>query len=143
MTQSNHLPPEGFGDRIRQLRLRKDWSQEDLAKRTGTSRGQIGKYEREDSEPKLGLLSRIAEALETTTDFLITGREPAGSRDGRFGSLVPMLESCSAGLREPLAGFLGTLVQADMAIRLSRRARESRKPDGPPMSTAESFDAPC
>ncbi|HWM89821.1 MAG TPA: helix-turn-helix transcriptional regulator [Thermoanaerobaculia bacterium] len=115
---SSNPPPEGLGDRISRLRRKKKLSQGDLAERIGTSNHQLSKYERGIHEPSLELLSRIARTLDTSTDFLITGKEPA-SRDQPFG-----LESLSPELREPLTEFLGSVMKADTVIRLGRNARK-------------------
>lgn len=117
---------ERLGERIRRLRRLKRWSQGDLAGRVGTKGTLLSKYERGVYEPKPLLLGRIAEALETSTDFLITGQEPDTSRDARLRSLLPVLEQLPGELRGRLAELLESLVQAHHVFRLGRRSPTER-----------------
>jgi transcriptional regulator with XRE-family HTH domain len=68
MPQKNKL-----GDRITELRKAKAWSQTLLAEKVGVSYAQIGRYETKDSQPPAQVLKKIAEAVETTVDFLLNG----------------------------------------------------------------------
>lgn len=52
------------GEKIKQIRLRKGLTQSELGKRCGMADSQIGVYERGESIPRTGTLSRIAEALD-------------------------------------------------------------------------------
>ncbi len=51
----------------------KAWSQSQLADKVGISYAQIGRYETKGSQPPAEVLKKIAEALDTTVDFLING----------------------------------------------------------------------
>jgi len=62
-----------LGNRILSLRKSKNWSQSDLAKKIGISYAQIGRYETKGAQPSAEVLKKIAEALDTTTDFLMYG----------------------------------------------------------------------
>lgn len=68
MPQKNKL-----GDTIIELGKAKAWSQTQLAKRVGVSCAQVGRYETKDSQPPAQVLKKIAEALDTTVDFLLKG----------------------------------------------------------------------
>lgn len=68
MSQKNKL-----GQRITELRKTKNWSQSDLAAKVGVSYAQIGRYETKDAQPPAAVLKKIAEALDTTVDFLLNG----------------------------------------------------------------------
>ena len=46
-------------------------SQEELAELTGLSSVQIGRYERGEQKPSIEALTKIADVLGTTTDYLI------------------------------------------------------------------------
>ena len=73
------------GDRIRELRIKKDMSQEDLAKAVGfTSKTSIAKIESNDRGVRMDYLVKIAQVLGTTPTYLLVGykdeqlkREPA------------------------------------------------------------------
>ncbi|MEZ5307879.1 MAG: helix-turn-helix transcriptional regulator [Pyrinomonadaceae bacterium] len=64
---------KGLGQRIKQLRKDKGWTQKELANRIGTSPAQLNKYEASHNTPPLDKLILFAEVLTTTADYLITG----------------------------------------------------------------------
>jgi transcriptional regulator with XRE-family HTH domain len=68
MSQLNTL-----GSRIMELRKKKEWSQTDLANKVNVSYAQIGRYETKNAQPPAVVLQKIANALETTVDFLLNG----------------------------------------------------------------------
>jgi transcriptional regulator with XRE-family HTH domain len=68
MPQKNKL-----GVRIIDLRKAKAWSQSQLADKVGISYAQIGRYETKGSQPPAEVLKKMADALDTTVDFLING----------------------------------------------------------------------
>jgi transcriptional regulator with XRE-family HTH domain len=61
------------GERIEHLRKRKRWSQAELARRVGSSRTNLLKWEK-GQLPSLGMLILLSEVLETTLDSLLAGR---------------------------------------------------------------------
>jgi len=58
-------------DRIRELRLGKGWSQEELADRAGCHRTYVGMLERGQGNPSLLVLARIADALGVGVKALV------------------------------------------------------------------------
>ena len=63
-----------LGLRIALLRVEKGWSQAELAKRIGVSASAVGMYEQGRREPSLSLVVCLAQALDVTTDYLLTGK---------------------------------------------------------------------
>ena len=63
-----------LGLRIAILRVEKGWSQAELAKRIGVSTSAVGMYEQGRREPSLALLVCLAQVLDVTTDYLLTGK---------------------------------------------------------------------
>lgn len=61
-----------FGNRIRDLRLAKDLSQEDLAFRAGIHRTYLGGIERGERNPALKNIAAIARALGVTLSELFS-----------------------------------------------------------------------
>ena len=55
---------------IADLRKQKNWSQSDLAKKTGISQVMVGKYERGDATPSIEVAKKIADAFEVSLDYL-------------------------------------------------------------------------
>jgi transcriptional regulator with XRE-family HTH domain len=78
MSQKNQL-----GSRIMELRKNKNWSQSDLAAEVGVSYAQIGRYETKDAQPPAKVLKKIADALDSTVDYLVNG----GTEDKAKASL--------------------------------------------------------
>jgi transcriptional regulator with XRE-family HTH domain len=54
---------EHVGGKVRHLRLRKGWSQEELAFKSGLHRTYVSQVERADTNPTLTSLKRLADAL--------------------------------------------------------------------------------
>lgn len=122
-------PSEALGHRIQILRRKRKWSQADLAARVDATRPQISRYESGSYEPRPEMLGRIAEALETTADFLITGRDPKTVHDSQLEALLPKLDRLPDELRGILVEVLESLLQIHQLTQLRRRAeRTTRKP---------------
>lgn len=64
-----------FGERILSIRKRLKWSQDELAKKVGTSAPIIGRYERNEIKPAIDTAKSIADALGVTIDFLLGGED--------------------------------------------------------------------
>lgn len=60
-----------FGERIIMLRKQLKMSQDDLAKKIGTSAPIIGRYERNEIKPSIEVAAKIAEELGVTVDYLL------------------------------------------------------------------------
>ena len=56
---------------ITDLRKSKDWSQAELANKTGISQVMVGKYERGDAVPSIEVAKKIADALDVSLDYLV------------------------------------------------------------------------
>lgn len=65
------------GERIRESRLAKGLSQEELADKAQLSTSHISEIERGNKELRIASLCRIAEALETPTDWFIRPHIPS------------------------------------------------------------------
>ena len=65
-----------IGERIQALRKRQGWSQQQLAKKIGTSGPIVGRYERGEMTPSVEVAKKLADTFEVTLDFLVddTGR---------------------------------------------------------------------
>lgn len=53
-----------LGERVRELREQRQWSQKELAKRTGMSQPAIARFEAGGTTPTLAVLDRIARAFD-------------------------------------------------------------------------------
>ena len=60
-----------FGNKLRECRGEKGFSQTELAKRIDTYHSIIGKYERDEVKPTIDVVKRLANVLETTVGYLL------------------------------------------------------------------------
>ncbi|PKR80107.1 XRE family transcriptional regulator [Brumimicrobium salinarum] len=60
-----------FGEKISILRKQLKLSQDDLAKKIGTSAPIVGRYERGEIKPSIEVASKIADALSVSMDYLL------------------------------------------------------------------------
>src|SRR5580700_5806758 len=95
---------ELFPVRLRSIRVRRGWNQEDLARELGVSKGSIGNWEGGKNMPTPPGLSKLAELLGVSIDFLLGGASPGST----FG-IAPSGEEeslASAELRAKIHGYL-------------------------------------
>jgi transcriptional regulator with XRE-family HTH domain len=59
------------GDRLRELRQRRDYTQEELAEILDLGIRQIHRYESGETDPSGDIVARIAKLLGVTTDYLL------------------------------------------------------------------------
>jgi len=64
-----------IGARVRSLRGYKKWSQEDLAGQSGLKRPHISLIENNERIPGAASLVKLADALQTSVDFLLDRSE--------------------------------------------------------------------
>lgn len=64
-----------IGDRIRLVRRQLGYTQAQLARKLKMSQTQLAKYENSRGNPSVQVLYRLASALETSSDYLISGRD--------------------------------------------------------------------
>jgi transcriptional regulator with XRE-family HTH domain len=79
---------------IENLRKEKDWSQTELATKSGASRVMIGKYERGDAIPSLDAAKKIADALGVSLDYLV-GEESQRNFDKKNLNRLQEVENLS------------------------------------------------
>ncbi|HUH26505.1 MAG TPA: helix-turn-helix transcriptional regulator [Flavobacterium sp.] len=60
-------------ERIKQLRIDNNLTQSELAEKVGLTYVQIGRYEKGKSNPSADVLQKLANALNTSTDYLMNG----------------------------------------------------------------------
>jgi transcriptional regulator with XRE-family HTH domain len=66
---------EGFGKRIAWLRSQKGWTLADLGKEVGVSGTCVWNWEEGNTHPRPASLASLATALETTTEYLLEGKD--------------------------------------------------------------------
>lgn len=111
MTQAT---TDGFSQRLRDLRQRQKMTQQDLAKVAAIHYTHIGRYESGKSMPAADTLRRLADALGTTTDFLMDGAAQDNARSRltdkallqRFQDIEKLPDTQKAVVMELMDAFL-------------------------------------
>jgi transcriptional regulator with XRE-family HTH domain len=81
---------DSVGKRIREARKKVRLSQEAVAKRLGLVKQSVSHWENDRNRPLTAEIVRLAEILETTAEYLLTGRHPGGDTGpGRGPTMVP------------------------------------------------------
>lgn len=66
---------KGFGRRVINLLEEIGYTQREFATMIGVSEGALSRYLKDEREPKMEIIANIATALNTTTDYLLAGKE--------------------------------------------------------------------
>ena len=106
-----------FGERIISLRKKQKWSQDELAKKVGTSAPIIGRYERNEIKPSIETAKNIADALGVTLDYLLGGSNNA-FLDKELLKRLEDIESLTQDDKDKIYYFI------DMAVR-DAKARQA------------------
>lgn len=64
-----------IGERIANLMKKENLSQKELATMAGVTESALSRYINNERQPKVEILANIATALNTTSDYLISGRQ--------------------------------------------------------------------
>lgn len=59
-----------IGSRIKELRIKRGITQEELAKKIGVTKGAVANYENEISSPKIDLMYKLFDALDCDANYL-------------------------------------------------------------------------
>ena len=70
---------EGFGKRVLELLEETNYTQRELAGMIGISEGALCRYLKDDREPRMEVIANMATSLNTTTDYLLTGKKDKNS----------------------------------------------------------------
>ena len=94
-----------LGSKVKELRRRKGWSQEDLKENSGLSLRTVQRIEKGETRPAGESLRRISEALDVTPKDLLG---PVDPEDSSFAMMLNL--SSLTFLLFPLLGFLVPLI---------------------------------
>lgn len=64
-----------LGERIQLLLKQSDYTQKELAQMIGVTESAMSRYIKNEREPKTEIIANIATALNTTSDYLISGKD--------------------------------------------------------------------
>lgn len=119
----DHEFRRAFGLRLKDLRARKEWTQKELAAKLGIHVQQLIRYEGGANAPTAESLVVLAELLDTTTDFLLTGN----STDQKPLHSVRLLERFRA-LQEFTTESQETVINVIDAMIVKERAEAAVRP---------------
>ena len=96
--------------RVRQLRMKRGWSQEHAAERLGLTSGSLSRMERGVRGLSVELLACIGALYGVSMDYLIFGRTPEPGMDQReleelIRYLMALREGLVSGMGEPMPEF--------------------------------------
>lgn len=99
-----------IGKRIRERRLEKSWSQEQLAEKAGLSPVYIGMIERGEKLPKLETFIRLTNTLETSADKLMMDVLEEGYKV-RLSAYVDSIEELNKKDQKRIYGIIEAFLQ--------------------------------
>lgn len=103
---------KALGGRIKALRKDKHWSQKELAAELEIRFQQLYKYEGGFNTPPAELLVKLADALATTVDYLLTGNpiDDTPLASARLYRRLQALEGLAEGDREAIIKVIDAMV---------------------------------
>ncbi|MEE9355901.1 MAG: helix-turn-helix transcriptional regulator [Methylococcaceae bacterium] len=112
---------KAFANRLLALRKQKGWSQPKLAKQIDTSGAIIGRYERGEITPSIGVAQKLAETLEVTLDYLVGDNEFNTLQDKTMLNRWQSLETLKPEDKERILYVIDSLMR-DAKIRQAYHA---------------------
>ena len=95
-----------LNERIRKLRLERNWSQVDLAKKLNVTKQSVSNWENDNIQPSIDMLVKLARVFSVSTDHLLglEGRrylEITGLSDEEIGHIQLVVKDMVASKRQP------------------------------------------
>lgn len=87
-----------LGERLKQLRRDRGWSQADLATKVGADAGQISRYENGHMTPSAEAVAKLAEILDVSCDYLLiesSPRRPLHAPENALGDRLAVVAELS------------------------------------------------
>lgn len=114
----------GVEDALHAIRRKRPW----LAEQTGIPISTINGWFSEDRQPRIEIAVRIAQALDTTVEYLVTGERPTQEQhEPDLEEFLDLLGSLSREQRTELKGAMRQYASTHFA---SRDKDEERTPGG-------------
>jgi transcriptional regulator with XRE-family HTH domain len=116
-----------LGDRIKQLRQQRGWSQAQLSKKLNVHQKQISGYERGIHSPSIELLIRMAELFNVSLDYIAFDNRQDKNivpiADRELMQAVQLIDQLSAEDRATIKAVLNTFI---VKSRFQRLASETQ-----------------
>ncbi|MGU3473562.1 helix-turn-helix domain-containing protein [Paenibacillus sp. D51F] len=107
MSKPDHpvsAPEPAIGSRLRELRLLRGWTQQQLADVLGIAKSTVSQYENNVNEPDLRMLARLCRLFDVPSDDLLGLKAAAGS-DSSTGGLQALSADEQAFLQASLDAY--------------------------------------
>lgn len=107
-----------FGDRLKELRINQNLSQEKLGKLLGVRRSSVSNWETNKATPTFNILTKIADYFNVSTDYLL------GLNQDDLDKIAKLKSACQeAGL---MAGQDFTLEEFEKAMMIVETLRDKK-----------------
>ncbi len=107
-----------LGEKIKQLRRERGWSQGELAARLGGDPGQISRYETGKISPSIDVVVKLAETFGVSADYLLidgAARRPLHAPTDLLGERLNQLDQLTAEDRAALTHILDHMLANNRA----------------------------
>lgn len=113
----------GFAQRLKKARTDKGFSQTELAGQVGIHYTQIGRYETKGAQPSAEVLSKMANALEVSSDYLTNGTADdlaeSSLTDKELLNQFKLIEKMPEAKRSVVKEFLDAFITKDKLRKLA------------------------
>ncbi len=113
----------GFAQRLKKARTDKGFSQTELANQVGIHYTQIGRYETKGAQPSAEVLSKMANALEVSSDYLTNGTSDdlaeSSLTDKELLNQFKQIEKMPEAKRSVVKEFLDAFITKDKLRKLA------------------------
>ena len=126
-TAMNKAFGKALGGRLKQLRKQKRWTQKELAGKVDIRFQQLNKYESGLNIPPAEMLVKLADALGTSVDYLLTGNpvEDSPLANSRLFHRFKMLEDMNPSDREAIITLIDAMIAKHKVEGASRPAEQA------------------
>ena len=101
-----------LGSKIKNVRQQKKMSQNELAEASGVLQKNISRYEQDTSAPSATAIKKIADALEITTDFLLSDdTEEVLIKDKDLLQKFEVIQNMGGDTRQVVNTFLDLIIR--------------------------------
>lgn len=133
-----------FGERMKQLRIENNLTQEELAKKLSLSKSNISKYESNDVEPNIDTLNKLATLFNVSLDYLLgksNSRNPIEEEalKEKYPDVHDIEEAMEVLLKQPGLMLKGEVLDDEdkiilanaiqMGLRLAEQMKENKNKD--------------
>ena len=90
----------GFGERIKELLDKKEMSQKELARKTNCTEAAISHYIKGDRIPRAAVITKIAEVLDTTAEYIMEGTPINAHSEISYATKLIARNTCNMSFEE-------------------------------------------